>query len=170
MRGSDKRPGRCSPMWTEGRARRDHPLRRLPHFTAAALGSLGEFFSRLYSGMGRPSVPPEMLPRAFYSIRSERQLMEQLEFDLLFRRIVGLGTDDLSWGHSSVSKNATPPCRWSSRADRPRAISLGADKGHNAEDFVKELKSTNVRSNVAQIANRRRSAIDGRTTRYPAMA
>jgi transposase len=67
-------------------------------------------FSRLYSGMGRPSIPPEMLLRAmllqaFYSIRSERQLMERLEFDLLFRWFVGLGIDDPVWNHSSFSKN-----------------------------------------------------------------
>jgi transposase len=60
--------------------------------------------------MGRPSIPPEMLLRAmllqaFYSIRSERQLMERLEFDLLFRWFVGLGVDEPVWDHSSFSKN-----------------------------------------------------------------
>ena len=60
--------------------------------------------------MGRPSIPPEKLLRAsllqaFYSIRSERQLMERLEFDLLFRWFVGLGIDDPAWDHSVFSKN-----------------------------------------------------------------
>ena len=60
--------------------------------------------------MGRPSIPPEkllraMLLQAFYSVRSERQLMERLEFDLLFRWFVGLGIDDPAWDHSTFSKN-----------------------------------------------------------------
>src|SRR5207247_1318565 len=64
----------------------------------------------LYSAVGRPSIPPEMLLRvmllqAFYSIRSERQLMERLEFDLLFRWFVGIGVDDAVWDHSTFSKN-----------------------------------------------------------------
>ena len=64
----------------------------------------------LYSRLGRPSIAPEkllraMLLQAFYSILSERQLMEQLEFDLLFRWFVGLGIDDAVWDHSSFPKN-----------------------------------------------------------------
>ena len=64
----------------------------------------------LYSGLGRPSLPPEILLRAillqaFYSIRSQRQLMERPEFDLLFRGFVGLGVDDQAWDHSTFSKN-----------------------------------------------------------------
>src|SRR5205807_7003978 len=55
--------------------------------------------------MVRPSVPPEKLLRAFYSVRSERQLMERIEFDLLFRWFVGIGTDDSVWDHSSFTKN-----------------------------------------------------------------
>ena len=67
-------------------------------------------FAALYSGLGWPSIPPEMLLRAmllqaFYSIRSERQLMERLEYDLLFRWFVGLGADEPAWDHSSFSKN-----------------------------------------------------------------
>jgi transposase len=67
-------------------------------------------FAALYSPIGRPSIPPEkllraMLLQAFYSIRSERQLMERLEFDLLFRWFVGIGVDDAAWDHSVFSKN-----------------------------------------------------------------
>jgi transposase len=75
----------------EARVRRDHPLRAIRRFADAALEALSPEFSALYSArMGRPSIAPEMLLRAmllqaFYSIRSERQLMERLEFDLLFR-------------------------------------------------------------------------------------
>jgi transposase len=287
----------------EARVRRDHPLRPIQRFADEALGSLTGEFSGLYSGMGRPSIPPEMLLRAmllqaFYSIRSERQLMERLEFDLLFRWFVGLGIDDPVWNHSSFSKNrdrlldgeiaakflaavlAQPRVKrllssdhfsvdgtlieaWASmksfkpratggdepspptsggrnvevdfkgqkrsnethqsttdpearlyrkgpgmearlcfightlmenrsglivdtrvtcadghaeriaalsmiepRADRPRAITLGADKAYDAEDFVNELRSMNVRAHVAQNTSGRRSAIDGRTTRH----
>jgi transposase len=286
----------------EARIRRDHPLRSIRRLVDAALEGLSEDFSGLYSGMGRPSIPPEMLLRAmllqaFYSIRSERQLMERLEFDLLFRWFVGLGVDDPAWDHSTFSKNRdrllegeiaakflravlTQPRvkrlistdhfsvdgtlieAWASmksfkprappagdgpppsggrnvevdfkgqkrsndthqsttdpearlyrkgpgmeaklcfightlmenrhglivdtrltqadghaeriaalsmiepRADRPRAISVGADKAYDAEDFVNELRSMNVRPHVAQNDNGRRSAIDGRTTRH----
>ena len=67
-----------------------------------ALAALSGEFSALYSRSGRPSIPPEkllraMLLQAFYSIRSERQLMERLEFDLLFRWFVGVGVDDSAW-------------------------------------------------------------------------
>jgi transposase len=75
-----------------------------------ALAALAGDFSALYSRIGRPSVPPEkllraMLLQAFDSIRSERQLMERLEFDLLFRWFVGIGVDDAAWDHSTFSKN-----------------------------------------------------------------
>src|SRR6202012_6226143 len=74
------------------------------------LAALSQEFAALYSKLGRPSIAPEMLLRAmllqaFYSVRSERQLMERIEFDLLFRWFVGLGIDDPVWDHSSFSKN-----------------------------------------------------------------
>jgi transposase len=313
MRGSDSRTGSLFTLVDlEARVRGDHPLRAIRRIADVALGSLTGEFSRLYSGMGRPSIPPEMLLRAmllqaFYSIRSERQLMERLEFDLLFRWFVGLGIDDPAWDHSTFSKNrdrlldgeiaakfltavlAQPRVKrllssdhfsvdgtlieaWASmksfkpkatdgdgppppapsspgsggrnaevdfkgqrrsnethesttdpearlyrkgsgmearlcfightlmenrsglivdtrltiadghaeriaalsmiepRADRPRAITLGADKAYDAEDFVNELKSMNVRPHVAQNDNGRRSAIDRRTTRHAGYA
>ena len=111
MRGSDRRSGALfSYVDLEARVRRDHPLRSIRQLVDAALDTLSGDFSALYSGMGRPSIPPEMLLRAmllqaFYSIRSERQLMERLEFDLLFRWFVGLGVDDPVWDHSTFSKN-----------------------------------------------------------------
>ncbi|ACK86383.1 IS5-like element ISMch8 family transposase [Methylorubrum extorquens] len=304
MRGSDQRSGTLfSYVDLEARVRRDHPLRTIRQLTDVALAALNQDFSTLYAArMGRPSIPPEMLPRAillqaFYSIRSERQLMERLEFDLLFRWFVGLGVDDPAWDHSSFTKNrdrllageiaakflaavlaqprvkrllssdhfsvdgtlieawasmksfrpkdqsedqAPPPAgrrnaevdfkgqtrsnethesttdpearlyrkgrgreaklcfighalmenrsalivdtRLTSadghaeriaalamiepRADRPRAISVGADKAYDAEDFVNELASMNVRAHVAQNTNGRRSSIDRRTTRH----
>ena len=97
-------------MDLESSVRRDHPLRRIRSFADEALESLTQEFARLYSGMGRAPIPPEVLLQAmtlqaFYSIRSERQLMERLEFDLLFRRFVSLGIDDPGWDHSSFTKN-----------------------------------------------------------------
>ena len=75
-----------------------------------ALATLERDFSALYSPIGRPSVAPEKLLRAtllqaFYSIRSERQLMERLEYDLLFRWFAGIGVDEAAWDHSSFSTN-----------------------------------------------------------------
>ncbi len=304
MRGSDRCSGSLfSYVDLEARGRGDHPLRAIRSLVEAALEALSEDFSELYSGMGRPSIPPEkllraMLLQAFYSIRSERQLIERLEFDLLFRWFVGLGVDDPAWDHSTFSKNrdrllegeiaarfltavlAQPRVKrllstdhfsvdgtlieaWASmksfkpkasggddapppasggrnaevdfkgqtrsnqthesttdpearlyrkgagmearlcfightlmenrsglivdacltpadghaeriaalamiepRADRPRAISLGADKAYDTRDFVNELRAMNVTPHVAQNTNGRRSAIDGRTTRH----
>jgi transposase len=305
MRGSDKRSGELfSYVDLERRVRPDHPLRAIRTLTEAALASLSSDFAGLYSGMGRPSIAPEMLLRAmllqaFYSIRSERQLMERLEFDLLFRWFVGLGVDDPVWDHSTFSKNrdrllvgeiatkflnavlAQPRVKrllssehfsvdgtlieaWASLksfrpkdppdggaagggrnapadfkgetrsnethlsttdpdarlyrkgpgmeaklcfighglmenrsgllvdarltrvsghaerlatldmiqgfADRPRTVTLGADRGYDAADFVEELRTLNVRPHVARNTSGRRSAIDRRTTRHPGYA
>lgn len=112
MRGSDERTGSLfSYVDLEARVRRDHPLRPIREIANAALADLSEDFAALYPPkLGRPSIPPErllraMLLQAFYGIRSERQLMERMEFDLLFRWFVGLGVDDAAWDHSSFSKN-----------------------------------------------------------------
>jgi len=292
MRGSDKRSGSLfSYVDLEVRVRRDHPLRAIRQLADAALESLTAAFGELYARTGRPSIPPEMLLRAmllqaFYTIRSERLLMERLEFDLLFRWFVGLSIDDrdrllagdvasrflaavlaqprvkrlLSSEHFSVDgtlieawasmksfrpkrpagsdeppagggrngevdfkgekrsndthESTTDPdarlyrkgpgmeaklcfighglmenrsalivdarvtpanghaeriaalAMIEPRADRPRSVSVATDKGYDAEDFVNELRSMNVRPHVAQNANARRSAIDRRTTRH----
>ena len=111
MRGSDKRSGELfSYVDLEERVRPDHPLRAIRSLTDAALAALSADFAALYSGMGRPSIAPEMLLRAmllqaFYSERSERQHMERLEFDLQFRWFVGIGVEDAEWDHSTFSKN-----------------------------------------------------------------
>ena len=111
MRGSDERSGALfSYVDLEGRVPADHPLRAIGTIVNEALGELSPTFARLYAPLGRPGVPPEQLLRAlllqaFYSIRSERQLMERLDFDLLFRWFVGLGIDDPVWDHSTFSKN-----------------------------------------------------------------
>jgi transposase len=111
MRGSDDRSGTLfSYVDLEARVPRDHPLRAIRVIANAALEDLSGEFAVLYAPLGRPSIPPEKLLRAlllqaFYTIRSERQLMERLEFDLLFRWFVGLGVDDPAWDHSVFSKN-----------------------------------------------------------------
>jgi transposase len=94
----------------EARVPGSHPLRHIRELVNGALSKLDRKFETLYSAEGRPSIPPERLVRAsllqlFYSIRSERQLMERLDFDLLFRWFVGLGIDDEVWNHSVFSKN-----------------------------------------------------------------
>ncbi len=112
MRGRDERAGVLfSYVDLEARVRADHPLRAIREIANQALISLQPALAALYAPrLGRPSIPPEkllraMLLQAFYSIRSERQLMERLEFDLLFRWFVGLGIDDVAWDHSTFSKN-----------------------------------------------------------------
>ncbi|MFL5172608.1 MAG: IS5 family transposase [Microvirga sp.] len=303
MRGTDEQTGALfSYVDLDARVRTDHPLRVIRAVVNEALTAIEREIASLYSGTGRPSVAPEkllraMLLQAFYSIRSERQLMERIEFDLLFRWFVGLGIEDPVWDHSTFSKNRdrllegavaahflsailTQPRvkrllstehfsvdgtlveAWASlksfrpkaegpddrppptggrnpdaefrgetrsnathasttdpdaklyrkgpgmeaklcfighalmenrsgllvdtcltqagghaervaalamiepRAERTQGVTLGADRGFDATDFVNELRTLNVRPHVAQNTTRR-SAIDGRTTRHP---
>lgn len=111
MRGSDGQSGELfSYVDLEMRVRPEHPLRAIRTIVNAALSALEREFAGLYAPIGRPSIAPEkllraMLLQAFYSIRSERQLMERLEYDLLFRWFVGIGVDDAVWDHSTFSKN-----------------------------------------------------------------
>lgn len=111
MRGSDERTGSLfSYVDIESRISRDHPLRLIRELVNDALGRLDAAFAKLYAHEGRPSIAPERLLRAsllqlLYTVRSERQLMERLDFDLLFRWFVGLGIDDPVWDASVFSKN-----------------------------------------------------------------
>ena len=299
MRGVDERSGvLLSYVDLEARVPPRHPLRLIRRIVNEALRGLSPSLDDLYARIGRPSIPPEQLLRAlllqaFYSIRSERQLMERLDFDLLFRWFVGLGIDDPVWNHSTFSKNrdrllagdiaaeflvqvldraqvrrllssehfsvdgslveawasmksfrpkddpGDPPegrngshdfhgerrrndshasttdpdarlyrkgpgqearlcfighvlmenrhglvvdaelTRASGHAERLAAlamldrlptvgpVTLGADRGFDAKDFVLELRERRVTPHIAQSTGRRRSAIDGRTTRHP---
>ena len=91
--------------------RQDHPLRAIRRITDRALERLSPRFGTLYVKFGRPSIPPEKLLRALllqalYTIRSERQLMEQLDYNLLFRWFVGLGMDDAGLGADDVHQES----------------------------------------------------------------
>ncbi len=111
MRGSDTVRGTLfSYVDLEKRIPEDHPLRLIRGVVDAALAGLSGDFDALYSPHGRELVPPERLLRAlllqaFYSIRSDRQLVERIEFDLLFRWFVGLGIDDPVWDATTFTKN-----------------------------------------------------------------
>lgn len=111
MRGADRTSGSLfSYVAIEERIPARHPLRAIREIVNEVLVALDPEFAKLYEATGRESIPPEWLLRAsllqaFYSIRSERQLMEQLNYNLLFRWFVGLGVDDPVWDHSTFSKN-----------------------------------------------------------------
>ena len=94
----------------EDRIPRRHPLRDIRKIVDKALAELSPTFDAMYARIGRPSIPPEQLIRAMliqvlFSIRSERLLMEELDFNLLYRWFVGLSMDDDVWNHSTFSKN-----------------------------------------------------------------
>src|ERR1700741_1880646 len=111
MRGADTRTDHLfSYLSCEARVPRDHPLRAIRPIVDAALRTLSPAFETLYAPIGRPSIPPEKLLRAlllqaFYSVRSERQLMEQLDYNLLFRWFVGLSMDVEIWDVTVFTKN-----------------------------------------------------------------
>ena len=111
MRGTDEVTGSLfSYVNLEERIPAGHPLRKVREIVNEALASLDAEFDRLYSAEGRPSIAPERLLRAsliqiLFSVRSERQLMEQMRYNLLFRWFVGLGIDDPVWVPTVFSKN-----------------------------------------------------------------
>ncbi|OYZ83140.1 MAG: IS5/IS1182 family transposase, partial [Rhizobiales bacterium 24-66-13] len=111
MRGSTEKSGTLfSYVDLESRIPEKHPLRTIRTIVNEALTALDGDFGELYSEIGRPSIPPEHLLRAmllqiFYALRSERLLVERLDFDLSFRWFVGLGIDDRVWDASTFSKN-----------------------------------------------------------------
>src|SRR5574341_65937 len=111
MRGDDRQQ---AAMWSyispEQRVPQDHPLRAIRAMVDTVLAELSPEFAKLYSPVGRPSIPPEKLLRALllqvlYSTRSERLLMEQLDYNLLFRWFVGLNMDDAVWDPTVFTKN-----------------------------------------------------------------
>ena len=111
MRGDQRRSEELfSYVRLEGRIPKDHPLRAIRALVNEVLAALSSRFEELYSHTGRPSIAPEYLLRAtllqaFFTVRSERQLMEQIDYNLLFRWFVGLSMDDAVWDASTFSKN-----------------------------------------------------------------
>ena len=111
MRGDEKQQGGMfSYVSIEERVPPDHPLRAIRRLVDQILAKMSKRFDKMYADNGRPSIAPERLLRAlllptFYSIRSERMLMEQLDYNLLFRWFVGLEMDEPVWNHAVFSKN-----------------------------------------------------------------
>src|SRR5215471_3046442 len=111
MRGSDERTSHMfSYVVPEQRVRRDHPLRAIRRMTDEVLATLSPRFERMYSDLGRPSIPPEQLLRALllqglYTIRSERLLIEEIDYSILFRWFIGLSLDEPIWSPTTFSKN-----------------------------------------------------------------
>jgi transposase len=109
MRGTDiQQDSLFSTVIPEERVPADHPLRPIREMVNTAWKELDADFNALYSDLGRDSIAPEKLLRAqllmaFYTIRSERQLMEQINYNLLFRWFVGFSMDDEVWNHSTFS-------------------------------------------------------------------
>ena len=111
MRGpDDQTSGMFSYLSPERRVRPDHPLRAIRRMTDEVFATLSRRFTKMYSDIGRPSIPPEQLLRALllqslYTIRSERLLMEEIDYSVLFRWFIGLGMDDPIWSPTTFSKN-----------------------------------------------------------------
>jgi transposase len=111
MRGEDRQQSAMfSYVSTEERIPQSHPLRSIRRLVDGALKDLSRDFNKMYANEGRPSIAPEKLLRALllqalYSVRSERQLMEQLDYNLLFRWFVGMNVDEPVWDASTFSKN-----------------------------------------------------------------
>lgn len=110
-RGDDRhQQGMFSYLSPEERVPQDHPLRTIRAMVDAVLHDVSPTFDAIYAKVGRPSIPPEQLLRALllqvlYTVRSERLLMEELHYNLLFRWFVGLNMDEPVWDHSTFSKN-----------------------------------------------------------------
>src|SRR5688572_14175628 len=147
MRGDDRQSGSLfSYVDLEARVAADHPLRPIRTIVNDALGELSGELEPLYSHLGRPSIPPERLLRAlllqaFYSIRSERLLMEQLDYNLLYRWFVGLGIDDPVW--------------------HPTAFTTNRDRLLEGEVAAKFLAAVLSHARVRQLLSREHFSVDG---------
>ena len=147
MRGNDQENGGLfSYVSMEDRIPKDHPLRAIRKLVDAALGEMEGVFSKMYSHEGRPSIAPEKLLRAqilqiLYTIRSERQLMEQLDYNMLFRWFVGLSMDDEVWHPTSFTQN------------RDRLLNHEV-----AESFFEKIRD---RAEAAKLVSREHFSLDG---------
>src|SRR4030095_2894525 len=111
MRGHDDQTNHMfSYLSPEQRVRADHPLRAVRRLTDEVLVAFAPRFTKMYSDIGRPSIPPEQLLRALliqslYTVRSERLLMEEIDYSVLYRWFVGLSMDDPIWSPTTFSNN-----------------------------------------------------------------
>src|SRR6201984_190861 len=144
MRGKDTQQGAMfSYLSPEQRVPVDHPLRPIRDMVDVALKGLSRSFTRLYADWGRPSIAPEKLLRALllqvlYSIRSERMLMEQLEYNLLFRWFVGLNMDEPVWVATVFSKK---PDRLFNGGTAEKFFVEGVDQARPSEFLSEETFS-----------------------------
>jgi transposase len=102
--------GTCSAICGAQRVRKDHPLRAVRALTDEILRNMSALFEAMYSDTGRPSIAPEKLVRAqllqmLYSVRSERLLMEEIDYGILYRWFVGLNLDEAVWDATTFTKN-----------------------------------------------------------------
>ncbi|HET7741723.1 MAG TPA: IS5 family transposase [Mycobacterium sp.] len=162
MRGADEQPGSMfSYVSLEDRVPADHPLRLIRRITDRALERLSVGFDALYVKFGRPSIPPERLLRALllqalYTIRSERQLMEQLDYNLLFRWFVGLGIDDPVWSATTFTKNRDRLLEGDVAAAFFDAVLLHADTARLLSDEHFTVDGTLLEAWASQKSFRRR--------------
>jgi len=164
----------------EERVPSSHPLRPIRAMVDEALKALGGRFEEIYDADGRKSIAPERLLRALllqmlYSVRSERMLMEQLEYNLLFRWFVGLSANEPVWRPTVFTKNRDRLLEGAvaiaeQMAARHRRATWGADRAYDTRDFVKKMRALEITPHVAQNTSNRRSAVDGRTTRHEGYA
>jgi transposase len=142
MRGDDNQPDSMfSYVSPEQRVPRDHPLRPIRQLVDEILREMSRAFDRLYATVGRPSIPPERLLRAqllqvFYSIRSERLLMEQLDYNILFRWFVGLSMDEPIWDPTVFTKNRDRLLNQDLARDFLRRVVERADRYMSDEHFT----------------------------------
>jgi transposase len=164
MRGPDERNGSMfSYVSPEERIPADHPLRSIRRITDRALERLSPVFDGLYVTFGRPSVPPEQLLRALllqvlYSIRSERLLMEQLEYNILFRWFVGLNLDEPVWDPTTFTKNRDRLLRGDVAAAFFDAVVLHADSKRLLSDEHFTVDGTQLEAWASLKSFKRRDA------------
>ena len=132
------------------------------------LKQLSRLFSRMYSQVGRPSIPPEKLLRALllqvlYTIRSERMLMEQLNY-----KCAGINRSEAEDERALRERSSDLVMMEAIPGDQ--SVTVGADKAYDTQEFVAEARNLKVTPHVAQNNKRRTSAIDGRTTRHAGYA
>lgn len=164
MRGPDERTGSMfSYVSLEDRIPPDHPLRVIRRITDRALDRLSPTFDSVYVKFGRPSVPPEQLLRALllqvlYSIRSERLLMEQLDYNILFRWFVGLGLDEPVWDPTTFTKNRDRLLRGDVAAGFFDAVVLHADSKRLLSDEHFTVDGTQLEAWASLKSFKRRDA------------